>query len=417
MKRRFLRAAALLLCLAMLVSCFVSCKKNSPEEQTETGELANPFDAVYPFDSISITELVKDPAGNYVKNKIKNAYDGELFVSMLRECKFFDDSTNIDSVELSYLIEIDSLSFFVSTDLSHIYVSRSKENKLMQRDVIAYRVEGFGGMPWKLLITPREELSGLSKYLNDVIGINLINHTTGEPRCAIVQGGGFVEVFYDMLESCTLAESEEQDNSVYKYYCTVAGKSFKLSDDLGGYRYMCDVKERIIAGKPIELAPMKTYRVEGFSDDMFEALLQRRETSFFQSLKYYEASDAEFVQIWQRNLTVKRSADQLYALRDCLWEGEFVKTGPYENGYMLPFGAYISQTSLEYTFYIGHVGKVDYPMLIVFPKNSASGEAAVMYDMRGVDSERWSQWISSMFQDGYEQSTFEFWMMDESNFN
>ena len=269
-------------------------------------------------------------------------------------------------------------------------------------------------MSWKLLITPREELSGLSKYLNDVIGINLINHTTGEPRCAIVQGGGFVEVFYDMLESCTRTEAEEQDNSVYKYYCTVAGKSFKLSDDLGGYRYMCDVEERIIAGKPIELASVKTYRVEGFGDDMFEALLQRRETSFFQSLKYYEASDAEFVQIWQRNLTVKRSTDQLYALRDCLSECEFVKTGPYENGYMLPFGAYISQTSLDYTFY---VSATDIPRLIVFPKNSASEEAAVMYDMRGVVSERLSQWISSMFQNGGDPSTFNFWLIDESNFN
>ena len=398
----------------MLQFSVASCKK---ETVLEDGEVKNPFSDVISDKSATVIELEKNLNGEYVQKSVNNTYDIERFIVMLKECRFFEDSENFDSVEISHLVKLDDISFFVSTDLSRIYVSKSPSEPLMQREVEAYRVEGFGGMPWKLLITPREELSGLSKYLNDVIGINLINHTTGEPRCAIVQGGGFVEVFYDMLESCTLAESEEQDNSVYKYYCTVAGKSFKLSDDLGGYRYMCDVKERIIAGKPIELAPVKTYRVEGFSDDMFEALLQRRETSFFQSLKYYEASDAEFVQIWQRNLTVKRSADQLYALRDCLWECEFVKTGPYENGYMLPFGTYISQTSLDYTFYIGYVGIVDYPRLIVFPKNSASGEAAVMYDMRGVDSERWSQWISSMFQDGYEQSTFEFWMMDESNFN
>ena len=414
MKRNFFRVIALILCIFMLPFSVASCKK---ETVLEDGEVKNPFSDVISDKSATVIELEKNLNGEYVQKSVNNTYDIERFIVMLKECRFFEDSENFDSVEISHLVKLDDISFFVSTDLSRIYVSKSPSEPLMQREVEAYRVEGFGGMPWKFLITPREELSGLSKYLNDVIGINLINHTTGEPRCAIVQGGGFVEVFYDMLESCTLAESEEQDNSVYKYYCTVAGKSFKLSDDLGGYRYMCDVKERIIAGKPIELAPVKTYRVEGFSDDMFEALLQRRETSFFQSLKYYEASDAEFVQIWQRNLTVKRSADQLYALRDCLWECEFVKTGPYENGYMLPFGTYISQTSLDYTFYIGYVGMVDYPRLIVFPKNSASGEAAVMYDMRGVDSERWSQWISSMFQDGYEQSTFEFWMMDESNFN
>jgi hypothetical protein len=81
---------------------------------------------------------------------------------------------------------------------------------------------------------------------------------------------------------------------------------------------------------------------------------------------------------------------------------------------MLPFGAYISQTSLDYTFY---VSATDIPRLIVFPKNSASDGRAVMYDIIGVDSERLSQWISSMFQNGGDPSTFNFWLIDESNFN
>ena len=411
MKRNFFRVIALILCIFLLQFSFVSCKN---ETVLEDGEVENPFRGVIPQKSATVIELEKNLNGEYVPRSANNTYDVERFWAMLKECRFFEDSENFDSVEISHLVKLGDISFFVSTDLSRIYISRSSSESLMQREVAAYRVEGFGGMSWKLLITPREELSGLSKYLNDVIGINLINHTTGEPRCAIVQGDGFVEVFYDMLESCTLAEAEEQDNSVYKYYCTVAGKSFKLSDDLGGYRYMCDVKERIIAGKPIELAPVKTYRVEGFGDDIFEALLQRRETSFFQSLKYYEASDDEFVQIWQRNLTVKRSTDQLYALRDCLSECDFVNIGPYENGYMQSFGAYISQTSLDYTFY---VSATDIPRLIVFTKNSASDGRAVMYDIIGVDSERLSQWISSMFQNGGDPSTFNFWLMDESNFN
>ena len=242
MKRRFLRAMSLLLCLVTLVSCVVSCKKNRPEEQTETGELANPFDDVYPFDSISITELVKDPAGNYVKNKIKNAHDGELFVAMLRECKFFDDSTNIDSVELSYLIEIDGLSFFVSTDLSHIYVSRSKENKLMQRDVIAYRVEGFGGMEWELLLQFRQAPSGLYKELQGVICINELDPMLGMVKGGVVKNTSDVRYFYNMIKNCTFTEDSAQLESTYKYYCTVGEMSFLLSEDIGGYRYMSEAQ-------------------------------------------------------------------------------------------------------------------------------------------------------------------------------
>ena len=196
MKRNFFRVIALILCIFLLQFSFASCKN---ETVLEDGEVENPFRGVIFDDSATVIELEKNLNGEYVPKSANNTYDVERFLAMLKECRFFEDSENFDSVEISHLVKLGDISFFVSTDLSRIYISRSSSEPLMQREVAAYRVEGFGGMPWKLLITPREELSGLSKYLNDVIGINLINHTTGEPRCAIVQGGGFVEVFYDVL--------------------------------------------------------------------------------------------------------------------------------------------------------------------------------------------------------------------------
>ncbi|MBQ7375633.1 MAG: hypothetical protein IJW52_01995 [Clostridia bacterium] len=414
MKRRFLRAAALLLCLVILVSCFASCEKDAPEETVGTGELANPFDAVYPFDSISITELVKDPEGNYVKNKIKNAYDGELFVSMLRECKFFDDSTNIDSVELSYLIEIDGLSFFVSTDLSHIYVSRSKENKLMQRDVIAYRVEGFGGMEWELLLQLRQASSGLYKELQGVICINELDSMLGMLKGGVVKNTSDVKHFYNMIKNCTLTEASAQLESTYKYYCTVGGMSFLLSEDIGGFRYMSEAQLHENPMSSPYFVLKNTYRLEGFDNDYFNSLVKKRETSFFNSLLYVNAKNftegnSSFLQLTRMS---HLHAEDIYKIRYYLSLCEFELTGKYQKGDMLPNGSYFGIENLDYEFYISPACD----KLIVLPKPSATEKEAFVYSIRGLPSGSFNQMISTFLVDNFENSTVQFWEIDEDNF-
>ena len=193
MKRNFFRVIALILCIFMLQFSVASCKK---ETVLEDSEVKNPFSDVISDKSATVIELEKNLNGEYVQKSVNNTYDIERFIVMLKECRFFEDSENFDSVEISHLVKLDDISFFVSTDLSRIYVSKSPSEPLMQREVEAYRVEGFGGMEWELLLQFRQAPSGLYKELQGVICINELDPMLGMVKGGVVKNTSDVRYFY-----------------------------------------------------------------------------------------------------------------------------------------------------------------------------------------------------------------------------
>ena len=416
MRVRIFRTLALLLCVVALSFFALSCKNESdePELLLASEELANPFADIEALTSATLTELVKTENDGYTKHSVKNIHDAESFLNMLKKCKFFDDSKNIEAVELSYLISLDDMTFFLSSDLSHIYISLSDSNELFQRDVEAYRVEGFGGMGWDLLLEMRPELTGFSKQLEDVVGINVINDEN-RPLNSIVSGLENVEGFYNMIKSCTRTEAEEQPESTYKYYCTVANMKFKLSEDLGGYRYMCDIVEREKAGSAIEFVTSATYRVEGFDNEYFKSLLDKRGNSFFHSMKYLDldAITDGSMRVWMLTREADIAEKDVYALRNYLSGCEFEFVRNYKDGDILPNGSYFAFDTVDYTFYVSPIGT----SLVVLPRETATQKGAMVYKITGLNATDFNKYISTLFVGGYrDSSSFRFWEFKEEDF-
>lgn len=411
MKSNFFRVIALILCIFMLPFSVASCKK---ETVLEDGEVKNPFSDVISDKSATVIELEKNLNGEYVQKSVNNTYDIERFIVMLKECRFFEDSENFDSVEISHLVKLDDISFFVSTDLSRIYVSKSPSEPLMQREVEAYRVEGFGGMEWELLLQFRQAPSGLYKELQGVICINELDPMLGMVKGGVVKNTSDVRYFYNMIKNCTFTEDSAQLESTYKYYCTVGEMSFLLSEDIGGYRYMSEAKLHENPMSSPYFVLKSTYRVKGFDSDYFNSLVKKRETSFFNSLLYVNArnfteGNSSFLQLSRMS---HLHAEDIYKIRYYLSLCQFELTGKYQKGEMLPNGSYFGIENLDYEFYISP----DCDKLIVLPRQSATEKETFVYSISGLPSGSFNQMISTFLEDNSEASTFQFWEIDEDNF-
>lgn len=407
MKRIFFRVIALILCIFLLQFSFVSCKKKTA---LEDGEVENPFSNVIFDDSATVIELEKNLNGEYVQKSANNTYDVERFWAMLKECRFFEDSENFDSVEISHLIKLGDISFFVSTDLSRIYISRSSSEPLMQREVDAYRVEGFGGMEWELLLQCRQALSGLYKELQGVICINELDSMLGMVKGGVVKNTSDVRYFYNMIKNCTLTEASPQLESTYKYYCTVGEMSFLLSEDIGGFRYMGEVQLHENPMSRPHFVLKSTYRISGLDNDYFDSLLEKRETSFFNSLLHVNArnfteGNSSFLQL-SRMSNLK--AEDVYKIRYYLLLCEFELTGKYQKGDMLPNGSYFDIENLDYEFYVSPACD----RLIVLPRQSAPEQEALVYSISGLPLASFNQMLSTFLSDNSNVSTIEFWEID-----
>lgn len=407
MKRNFFRVIALITCVFMLQFSFASCKK---ESVLEGGEVENPFSNVIFDDSATVIELEKNLNGEYVQKSANNTYDVERFWAMLKECRFFEDSETFDSVEISHLVKLGDISFFVSTDLSRIYISRSSSESLMQREVDAYRVEGFGGMEWELLLQCRQALSGLYKELQGVICINELDSMLGMVKGGVVKNTSDVRYFYNMIKNCTLTEASPQLESTYKYYCTVGEMSFLLSEDIGGFRYMGEVQLHENPMSRPHFVLKSTYRISGLDNDYFDSLLEKRETSFFNSLLHVNArnfteGNSSFLQL-SRMSNLK--AEDVYKIRYYLLLCEFELTGKYQKGDMLPNGSYFDIENLDYEFYVSP----DCDRLIVLPRQSSPEKEALVYSISGLPLASFNQMLSTFLSDNSKVSTIEFWEID-----
>ena len=407
MKRNFFGVIASILCIFLLQFSFASCKN---ETVLEDGEVENPFSKVIFDDSATVIELEKNLNGEYVPKSANNTYDVERFMVMLKECRFFEDSENFDSVEISHLVKLGDISFFVSTDLSRIYISRSSSEPLMQREVDAYRVEGFGGMEWELLLQCRQALSGLYKELQGVICINELDSMLGMVKGGVVRNTSDVRYFYNMIKNCTLTEASPQLESTYKYYCTVGEMSFLLSEDIGGFRYMSEVQLHENPMSRPHFVLKSTYRISGLDNDYFDSLLEKRETSFFNSLLHVNArnfteGNSSFLQLSRMS---NLNAEDVYKIRYYLLLCEFELTGKYQKGDMLPNGSYFDIENLDYEFYVSPACD----RLVVLPRQSSPEKEALVYSISGLPSASFNQMLSTFLSDNSKVSTIEFWEID-----
>ena len=240
----------------MLPFSVASCKKEPELEENNTEYLFNPFDEINVVKDIKITEISTQDGG-YVTNQVKNISDINRFLRMLKNCKFYEengeDTKKAGSVEISHFVDMSEISFFVSKDQTHIYLSETEDVDILQRDVVSYRVENFGEMDWLRLLSLRDATTGILGQLEQSIGFDFLIGSEPSQRYGEVREDELLNEFCDLLGSCTKAEAEVQSEEIYEYYFSVLGYNFKLSGDLGGYRYMCEVNEEQISDAPIKL--------------------------------------------------------------------------------------------------------------------------------------------------------------------
>jgi hypothetical protein len=393
----------------MLALAFASCKKDQVEEPTEPSELANPFANIEIPENLTLTELVQTENGDYVSAGVKNIYDVELFVNMLKQCKFYPDSENRDAVELSHLVEFDDVAFFVSTDLSRIYFSLSEPVGLMQQDVEPYRVEGFGEIEWELLLETRGETTGILKQLEGAVGFDILIGADPSQRYGEIKRHEYVKEFYSVLRNSIKNEAETQADEIYKYYFSLNGYNFKLSDDLGGYRYMCEVSEKNVQDSPIKLEEIKTFKIEGISEDFISRLKNSRTPSFFRMLRYMDLTElSSSFAIRTENDRYSLKYVDLYRLLSLFENCEYELVGNCTKSDLNIRGYYFDMSEFYYDFYISEDGRT-----LVCCNNSDNlliSKDSLVYKLSGFDMNSFEKIKGSIMH--ISNNSFEFWNKD-----
>ena len=414
MKIRSFSTIVLILCFALLLISLVSCKEKEPElEENNTEYLFNPFDEINVVKDIKVTEISTQDGG-YVTNQVKNISDINRFLRMLKNCKFYEengeDTKKAGSVEISHFVDMSEISFFVSKDKTHIYLSETEDVDILQRDVVSYRVENFGEMDWLRLLSLRDATMGILGQLEQSIGFDFLIETEPSQRHGEVREDELLNEFCNLLGSCTKAEAEVQSEEIYEYYFSVLGYNFKLSGDLGGYRYMCEVNEEQISDAPIKLENRKTFRVEGIGEDFILKLKSQRKPSFFRSVRYMDVEGAEEdFRIWTNNKVYYLKDDEVYRILSLLERCEYDDERNYTAGDIESRGYYFDMKTLYYDFYISANGRS-----LVFCSNSTDfidPSESFCYTVEGFDMKSFLEMLETF--DFAQNISFAFWKMKD----
>ena len=287
MKKTIMRLICIFIALFAVISTFSSCSKKATEvQQEENSKVKNPFvtgKAPQPF-SCYFSKIDEDGilgAPTYIQNF------SELF-NMLCECSFYhtEDST----IDLSYFLQIGSISFYLNESLDRLCVLEKGNEGYLGDKVKCYTVEGFSQDIWDKTISAKERLQFCEARtaLDKEFVFDIHNDL-------IVYYGRLAEEdkqkeFINMLSEATYTEIVDSfavpNDEFFKYYISYGGISMRISmqtsQDTCVLQYLDDVsygsRYRYFA------QPEKTYAVSGFDGEKLAQLFASAEYSFLSNL-------------------------------------------------------------------------------------------------------------------------------------